>query len=206
MLDRCRASKTCPKIFETFGGVEFWHLRMSPNLVGTDAKADIPLPANVRRYFSPGTTHGGGRGGFSAAAPDPPRNCVLPANPNPEADTMRALMADLIDWVTKGTEPPPSQYPPRQRAAGQADARGDGVPEYSGGAVTGWLDEPAARVRFRSGFQLQRSFRRDLRSSRRGSSRIFRCWCRKWMRTGATWAAFRRCCGRLRWGRTWAGT
>ena len=111
MLDRCSATKTCPKIFETFGGVEFWDLRMSPNLAGTDAKADIPLPSNVRRYFSPGTTHGGGRGGFNAAAANPPNGCVLPANPNPEAETLRALMVDLTDWVTKGTEPPPSQYP-----------------------------------------------------------------------------------------------
>lgn len=111
LLDRCRATNTCPKIFETFGTLEFWELRMSPNLVGTDAKADIPIPDNVRRYYFPGTTHGGGRGGFSTAAPAAPRNCVLPANPNPETDTMRALMVDLIDWVTKGTAPPPSRYP-----------------------------------------------------------------------------------------------
>ena len=111
LLDRCRASHTCPKIFETFGGNEFWFLRESPDLVGTDAKADIPLPPNVRRYFFPGTQHGGGRGGFSTEAPKPPAACVLPANPNPEADTMRALTVALIDWVTKGTEPPPSQYP-----------------------------------------------------------------------------------------------
>jgi hypothetical protein len=111
LLDRCRASNTCPKIFETFGTLEFWQLRMSPNLVGTDAKADIPIPANVRRYYFPGTTHGGGRGGFSAAPPAPPNGCTLPANPNPEADTMRALTLDLIDWVVKGTEPPASVYP-----------------------------------------------------------------------------------------------
>ena len=111
MLGRCHASNTCPKIFETFGGLEFWDLRMSLNLVGSDAKADIPLPANVRRYFFPGTSHGGGRGGFSAATAAPATGCVLPANPNPESDTLRALMVDLTDWVTKGTEPPPSQYP-----------------------------------------------------------------------------------------------
>jgi len=111
MLDRCRATKTCPKIFETFGTLEFWELRMSPNLIGTDAKADIPVPDNVRRYYFPGTTHGGGRGGFSTTAPAAPNGCVLPANPNPESDTTRALMVDLIDWVTKGTAPPASQYP-----------------------------------------------------------------------------------------------
>jgi Alpha/beta hydrolase domain len=111
MLDRCAMTKTCPKIMETFGGLEFWYLRESPNLVGTDAKTDIPLPANVRRYFFPGTSHGGGRGGFSSATPAPPNNCVLPANPNPEAETMKALTVAFVDWVTKGTEPPPSRYP-----------------------------------------------------------------------------------------------
>jgi hypothetical protein len=111
LLDRCRATNTCPRIFDTFGAVEFWFLRESPDLVGTDAKSDIPLPPNVRRYFFPGTTHGGGRGGFGTAAPKPPNGCVLPANPNPESDTMRALTVALIDWVTKGTEPPPSRYP-----------------------------------------------------------------------------------------------
>ncbi len=111
LLDRCTATKTCPKIIETFGALEFWYLRESPNLVGTDAKADIPLPPNVRRYFFPGTTHGGGRGGFSTATPAPARGCVLPANPNPESDTMNALTAALVAWVTKGTEPPASRYP-----------------------------------------------------------------------------------------------
>jgi hypothetical protein len=79
--------------------------------VGTDAKQDIPLPPNVRRYFFPGTSHGGGRGGFNAAAAAPPTGCLLPANPNPESDTMRALIAALVDWVTKGKEPPASRYP-----------------------------------------------------------------------------------------------
>ncbi|MCX6624777.1 MAG: alpha/beta hydrolase domain-containing protein, partial [Acidobacteria bacterium] len=32
LLTRCRASGTCPKIFETFGGLEFWYPRESPNL------------------------------------------------------------------------------------------------------------------------------------------------------------------------------
>jgi hypothetical protein len=92
--------------------------------VGKDAKADIPLPANVRRYYFPGTSHGGGRGGFSTAAPAPPNGCVLPANPNPESDTMRALDAALIEWVAKGTEPPPSRYPRL--------AKGELVPDKSG--------------------------------------------------------------------------
>jgi hypothetical protein len=111
LLTRCRATNTCPKIFDTLGALEFWQLRASPDFVGTSGKSDIPLPANVRRYFFPGTTHGGGRGGFTAATPAAPANCVLPANPNPESDTMRALARALVDWVSKGTEPPPSRSP-----------------------------------------------------------------------------------------------
>jgi hypothetical protein len=110
LLARCRASGTCPKVFETFGSAEFWGLRMSPNLVGTRADRDIPLPANVRRYYFPGTTHGGGAGGFTTAA-KPPGRYELPDNPNPQRETMRALVIALIDWVVKDTAPPPNRYP-----------------------------------------------------------------------------------------------
>jgi len=111
LLDRCTATKSCPKVIEAFGSTEFWGLRMSPGLIGTDARADIPLPDNVRRYYYPGTTHGGGRGGFRAEAAGGGGGCVLPANPNPEAETTRALTRALVDWVTKGTLPPASRYP-----------------------------------------------------------------------------------------------
>ena len=115
MLDRCRATNTCPKIIETFGSTEFWALRMSPDLVGPLAEEDIPVPDNVRRYYFPGTTHGGGPGGFTTAVTPPARGragvCVLPSNPNPESDTLRALLGSMVDWVVKGTPPPPSQYP-----------------------------------------------------------------------------------------------
>ncbi len=111
MLDRCSATKSCPKIFETFGSAEFWGLRMSPNLLGFNADVDIPLPANARRYYFPGTTHGGGRGGFSADPLPAQGVCDLSANPNPQSDQMRALMVALTDWVTKNSAPPASIYP-----------------------------------------------------------------------------------------------
>ena len=68
LLDRCSATRTCPKVIEAFGSTELWRLRMSPGLIGTDAKTDIPLPDTVRGYYYPGTTHGGGRGGFRIEA------------------------------------------------------------------------------------------------------------------------------------------
>jgi hypothetical protein len=110
LLDRCLKDRTCPKITEIFGSTEFWDLRASPDFVGTDAKADIPLPANVRRYFDAGAPHNGGRGGFDSLTPAA-QGCVLSSNPNPAADTNRAVFAALVDWVTKGAEPPPSIYP-----------------------------------------------------------------------------------------------
>jgi Alpha/beta hydrolase domain len=137
MLDRCTATKSCPKIFETFGAAEFWGLRMSPNLVGTNADTDIPLPVNVRRYYFPGTTHGGGRGGFSTAAAAA-GNCELPGNNNPQSDTMRALLIALTDWVTKEVAPPPSVYPrldqgqlvgPQHRAMGFPKIPGAPLPD-----------------------------------------------------------------------------
>lgn len=110
LLDRCRATETCPKIMETFGSAEFYNLRASPNLVGTRADRDIPLPSNVRRYYFPGVSHGGGPGGFDAN-PRKQDCCELAPNPNPSSDTMRALLTALVDWIVKGVLPPPSQYP-----------------------------------------------------------------------------------------------
>ena len=127
LLARCRASDTCPKIVETFGAAEFYSLRLSPNLVGTRADKDIPLPANVRRYYSPSTRHGGGAGGFALEIPLDPC-CMLAANPNPSNETNRALMKALVDWVVSDTAPPPSRYPTL--------AKGDLVPP--GYASTGF--------------------------------------------------------------------
>jgi hypothetical protein len=111
MLDRCRATGTCPKIFETLGSAEFWGLRASPDFVGTDARRDIPLPSNVRRYYFPSTTHGGGNGAFTRAPAKSRAVCALPDNPAPETDHERALLVALTDWVTRGVEPPASRYP-----------------------------------------------------------------------------------------------
>jgi len=110
LLDRCRATATCPKIMETFGSTEFWGLRISPDLIGTRAGPDIPLPPEVRRYYFPGVTHGGGRGGFDTK-PLPGGPCVLAANPNSTFESMRALRRALIEWVVNDTPPPASQYP-----------------------------------------------------------------------------------------------
>jgi hypothetical protein len=110
ILDRCRITQTCPKIMETFGAAEIWGLRASAMMVGTDAKADIPLPDTVRRYYFAGAQHGGGRGGFSLSGESVPA-CELPSNPIPEAQMRAALLKSFVAWVTSGGPMPASRYP-----------------------------------------------------------------------------------------------
>lgn len=124
LLHRCTQTKTCPKITEVYGGPEYWYSRGTVGIVGTAGNRDLPVPANVRRYYCAGTTHGGGSGGFqlipgrsqptgsaeAGAVPQPNANGFY-GNPNPMQETARALYVALVDWVTKGTVPPPSAYP-----------------------------------------------------------------------------------------------
>ena len=110
ILQRCRASRTCPEVFDDFGGAEVWYGRGGVGIAGTKGHADIRLPGNVRRYYNASTAHGGGGGGFSVTQPALP-GLSLAANPNPQTETRRALFVHLIDWVTKGKRPPASQYP-----------------------------------------------------------------------------------------------
>ena len=124
LLDRCTATNTCPKIVKHFGAAEVWALKLTPEWIGTDARTDLPLPPNVRRYYLAASNHGGGAGGFDssvpgAALPTTGPNCpgnnygtgVLPANPMPHAETVNALRAHFRNWVMRGTLPPASQWP-----------------------------------------------------------------------------------------------
>ncbi len=118
ILDRCTRTSTCPKIFEHFGSAEVWDLRLSTEWVGTSGDIDIPLPANVRRYYLASTGHGGGGGAFTVAAVAP-RQCpgvgtglpVLPPNPLPHTETVNALRMHLRAWVMRNTAPPASRWP-----------------------------------------------------------------------------------------------
>ena len=122
ILDRCTNSKSCPKIIEHFGSAEVWGLKLTPEWVGTSANADIPLPANVRRYYIASSMHGGGIGGFNTSlagsTPKPPE-CngnnpgvgMLPNNPMPHDETYNAIRFHFRNWVMHDVAPPPSRYP-----------------------------------------------------------------------------------------------
>jgi hypothetical protein len=124
LLDRCLSTSTCPKLIEHFGSAEVWALKLTPEWIGTDARSDLPLPPNVRRYYIASSNHGGGAGGFDtslpgaglpAAGPVCPGNNygvgMLPANPVPHTETVNALRVHLRNWVMKNVEPPPSRWP-----------------------------------------------------------------------------------------------
>ena len=117
ILDRC--SPNCPKIVETFGGSEVYALKMTMSWVGTDPKNDIPLPANVRRYYLPSSTHGGSTGAMTEHPSTTGANCpgnnwgtgTMPVSPVPSTELTNRMRVALRDWVTKGIEPPDSVWP-----------------------------------------------------------------------------------------------
>ena len=147
ILDRCDATKTCPKVVEHFGSAEVWALKLTPEWVGTDAKTDIPLPKNVRRYYIGSSTHGGSGNGLTAfnaslpgvALPTTGPNCpgnnfgtgVLPVNPVPHVQTVNALRVHFRNWVMNNTLPPDSVYPTLngKKGDGTKNSTGKNVPD-----------------------------------------------------------------------------
>jgi len=109
VLDRCRATNSCPKIVHTNTDTEYSQAMMSLNTTDLFGKRDVAIPAEVRIYELSGTMHGGGDPiqlpGF---VPSTPVNCQLPTNPNAFIPAQRALLIARRQWIVEGTQPPPS--------------------------------------------------------------------------------------------------
>jgi hypothetical protein len=179
LLHRCSQTGTCPKITEVYGGPEYWYSRGTVGIVGTSGNQDLPLPANVRRYYCAGTTHGGGSGGFQlvpgraqatgrapGAATASPAGGTSPeavpqpnasgffGNPNPMQETARALYVALVEWVTKGTVPPPSAYPTlRDKTLVPANAAAMGWPKIPGVASPDGVVNPVVDYDYGPGYR-----------------------------------------------------
>ena len=143
ILSRCTATGTCPQIMETFGSLEMYAEKVSADLVGMTAVEDIPLPANVYRYYTPSVTHNGGGGGFTYNPnPGPSGGCIYPGNPNPISDTLNALQDDFFAFIMNGTPMPPSQYPKLSQgqlvAPTQAAVGFPNIPNYPYGGDQLW--------------------------------------------------------------------
>jgi hypothetical protein len=119
IFDRCNANNTCPNVVEHFGGSEVFALKMTTEWVGTSADADIPLPANVRRYYVSSSTHGGGNGTMTQNSSPNGAGCpgnnwgtgAYRANPMPETELTNVIRLGLRSWLMTGTPPPPSVWP-----------------------------------------------------------------------------------------------
>ena len=109
VLDRCRETRTCPRIFHVATALEVWEGRQSLGLTDPLGLRDVPDPAEVRSFIMASTQHG------VAALPLPTAppfgNCQQQGNPNPQAFTMRALLNALKAWVLNDTAPPSSAVP-----------------------------------------------------------------------------------------------
>ncbi len=101
ILRSCTATATCPKLFHIDTSAEFW--QAGAGLVGTGGTTrDVPFPATVRAYMIAGGAHAPGFGG---------QKCRYPTNPLNYAPVIRSLVLAMVDWTTKGTQPPASRWP-----------------------------------------------------------------------------------------------
>jgi hypothetical protein len=145
MLHRCSATGTCPQILETFASAELYSEKMSVSLCGFTCAADIPLPANVYRYYTPGATHGGGMASFTWTSPNSistPTGQSLPNDPIPETYTNNALQSAFVGWLTNGTVMPQSLYPTLSRgqlvSTGQVATAFPNIPNVTFGGTQAW--------------------------------------------------------------------
>jgi len=115
ILHRCAQTATCPEILETFASAELYSEKFHATVCGFTCVEDIPLPANVHRYYTAGGTHGGGAANFnwvSPAAITTPAGQGLPTSPIPATHTNNALAyAFYIQLIMQGVPMPPSVYP-----------------------------------------------------------------------------------------------
>jgi hypothetical protein len=137
MLQRCRATDTCPKILQTVTDTEYWQSSMSSDTTDSSGRRDLRvggddddsghlrsarfadddhgrrdrfLPGNVRLYHLASTQHGG----YSPVGVVPPAAsavCQQLPNANSYTYNLRAILIALKDWVVNGAAPPDSRYP-----------------------------------------------------------------------------------------------
>ena len=152
LLHRCRLTNTCPKIMETYGGPEMWYSHGSVGIAGTQGTEDLPLPDNVRRYYHPGTAHGGGAGGWNIGTKS---TNPLSLATNPEsAKGDQSCAAHRHDRMGEaGRSASAERVSARQRRyAGPGDLSRAGMAEYPCHAERERRDESGARLRLRPQF------------------------------------------------------
>jgi hypothetical protein len=134
-LDACLKTGTCPKIFEINTENEYYSKVTS--LLTTDTEGnDLDLKAtpnaNARYYLMSSLPHGAGSATTTGI-------CQQYENPLGADAVVRALLVDMDEWVTKGTQPPDNRVP--KRADGtlvpSLPQSGVGFPDIPISGVTG---------------------------------------------------------------------
>ncbi len=105
ILSRAGQDRVVPKIFYTNSSYEYYGRAASLIHMTADGKQDAPLAKDTRIYLFAGGQHG------PASFPPPRQGTQQLANPNDFRWSMRALLLAMNDWLSKGKEPPASQYP-----------------------------------------------------------------------------------------------
>ena len=95
-----------PFIIESITSTEYWQKGASLLTTDPSGAKDLSLPSNSRVYLISGTQHGGGAGLRPSKGV-----CANLSNPHNPTPAMRALVADLEDFLTKGIAPPASRVP-----------------------------------------------------------------------------------------------
>jgi hypothetical protein len=107
--------QTDPVVFQVDSAAEFWQLRGSLNVANGNGKAVI-IPHKARLYFNSSTAHGFNTAGLNrTGGTTTPGTSPLCAYTTPGGtsafESIRALLVVMDEWVEKGIEPPPSNYP-----------------------------------------------------------------------------------------------
>jgi hypothetical protein len=106
LLDRCTATRSCPRIFNTFTSTEYRQYAQAYTMVDPSGTRDLALPPDVRAYFLAGSQHGTAD---SQAQPIPPGVCQQARNNGPNMESQRALLVAMDKWLKDGKEPPPTR-------------------------------------------------------------------------------------------------
>ncbi len=105
VLARARAARVVPKIIYTNSSYEYWGSASSLAHTTLDGRRDLRLPETTRLYLLAGGQHGP-----AAFPPQIGAGQNLP-NWNDYRWILRAVLADLQQWLVQGTAPPDSRYP-----------------------------------------------------------------------------------------------
>jgi len=104
-LANCRASGQVPRIMFVQSSTEYWSRAASLLHTDADGRDDLALPPEVRVYLVAGAQHLGA-GLHARGMCQQPDNILDDRGP-----VLRALLVALEEWITNGTQPPPSSHP-----------------------------------------------------------------------------------------------